>query len=480
MLFAAALDPAAFRERVKIFATDVDEQALSIGRRGRYTDKQVQPIPEPLRETHLRADGDGYVFGPELRRSIVFGRHDLVQDAPISRTDLVLCRNTIMYMNADTQSRVIANLAFSLNVGGFLVLGQSEMLFSKLRSFVPSDIKRRVFVRVDEHDGRDRTIRGEPAAVATVGERLAFDLGPVAQILIDEDGTLTHVNRRARELLALRSQDVGRGLERLAIAKQPVDLGPAIEQAHRIGRVIGIQDAAAKTPDGHDISVDVHVVPLKEDDEHVGTIVTFTDVTSFHQLRSDVARSNLELATAMEELQSTNEELETTNEELQSTNEELETTNEELQSTNEELETLNEEMSERTLEVAETNRFMDTVLSGLRASVIVLGPDLRIRNWNSQSEDLWGARESEVRGRLLPDVEVGLPLDLIHQRVRASLLGSDEPDLIVEAVNRRGQPIRCRISCERLGSDGSRESDGVVVVIREVGADELTTPPGRR
>jgi two-component system CheB/CheR fusion protein len=397
-------------------------------------------------------------------------------------------------MNADTQSRVISNLAFSLNVGGSLVLGQSEMLFSKLRSFVPSEIKRRVFVRVDEHEGRDRMIRGESGAVATVGERLAFDLGPVAQILIGENGTLTHVNRRARELLALRSQDVGRDLERLAIAKQPVDLGPAIEQAHRIGRVIGIQDVAAKTPDGHEISIDVHVVPLRQDNEHVGTIVTFTDVTSFHQLRSDVARSNLELATAMEELQSTNEELETTNEELQSTNEELETTNEELQSTNEELETtneelqstneeletLNEEMSERTLEVAESNRFMDTVLSGLRASVIVLGPDLRVRNWNSQSEDLWGVRESEVRGRLLPDVEVGLPMDLIHQRVRACLLGSEEPDLVVDAINRRGQPIRCRISCERLGSDGSRDSDGVVVVIRETGAEELTTLPVRR
>jgi two-component system CheB/CheR fusion protein len=494
MLFAQELDPAAFRERVKVFATDVDEDALATGRRGRYTDKQVEAIPPHLRDRFLRADGDGHVFGPELRRSIVFGRHDLVQDAPISRTDLILCRNTIMYMNADTQARVIANLAFSLNEGGSLVLGKSEMLFSKLRSFAPVDIKRRVFAKVDESDDRGRGLRDGRPFMATSGERLAFDLGPVAQVLVDGDGVVTHINRRARELLALRMQDVGKGFERLGFAQRPVDLRPAVEQAQRIGRVIGIQNVSMKTAEGHDVTADIHVVPLLQGDDPVGTIITFTDVTADQQLRSDVDRSNIELATAMEELQSTNEELETTNEELQSTNEELETTNEELQSTNEELETMNEElqstneeletmneeMSERTLELGETNRFVDAILGGLDAGVVVVGPDLRIRTWHDRSEDLWGVRDAEVTGRLLQDVDIGLPMEPIRDLARTCLLGGDRSEVVVEGVTHGGRPIRCRVSCSPLGSERSQELHGVVLVIREVGTDELTTPPERR
>jgi len=479
MLLAEQLGPATFRERVKIFATDVDEGALTMARRGRYPAKSMQSVPENLLSTYFRPDGDGLVFGTELRRSIIFGRHDLVQDAPISRTDLILCRNTIMYMNADTQSRVIANLAFSLNEGGFLVLGKSEMLFSKLRSFAPADIKRRVFVKTSSEE-RDTFVRDESRPEATAGERLAFDLGPVAQVMIDPDGKITHVNRRARELLALRPQDVGKGFERFEFAHRPVDLRTPIEQAQRSGRVVAIPEVATKTQDGREVTVDIQVLPLVQGNEKLGTIVTFIDVTDFHQLRSDVEHSNRELETTNEELQSTNEELETTNEELQSTNEELETTNEELQSTNEELETtneelqstneeletMNEEMSERTLEVAETGRFIDTVLTSLHAAVVVLGPDLRIHVWNSQSEEMWGLPEAEVVGRFLQDLDVGLPLERIRDQVRGCLMGSDEPDVVAEAVDRRGKAFRCRVSCSRLDSSREEEPAGVVLVIR--------------
>lgn len=259
---------------------------------------------------------------------------------------------------------------------------------------------------------------------------------------------MTHINRRARELLALRTQDVGKGFERLGFAQRPVDLRPAVERHSGSGRVIGIQNVSMKTPEGHDVTAAIHVVPLLQEDDRIGTIISFTDVTAYHRLRSDVDRSNIELATAMEELQSTNEELETTNEEL---------------------ETTNEEMSERTLELGETNRFLDAVLGGLRAGVVIVGPDLRVRIWHDRSEDLWGVREAEVRGQLPQDVDIGLPMERIRDLARACLLGSDASDLVVEGVTRRGRPIRCRVSCSRLGSDGPQEPDGVVLVIREAG-----------
>jgi two-component system CheB/CheR fusion protein len=467
MLLSEHIGPPAFRDRVKIFATDVDDEALTSARHGKYGEKSMAAVPEKLRDTYFRTDGDALAFAPELRRSIIFGRHDLVQDAPISHTDLILCRNTIMYMNSDTQSRVIANLAFSLNDGGFLVLGKSEMLFSKMSSFEPADIKRRVFVK--GHDGEERAGSGpeETAHETSTGERLALDLGPVAQVMIDANGTLSHVNKRARDMLSLRPQDVGKEFERFEFAHRPIDLRAPIEQSQRTGGVIAIPEIASKGPDGRDVILDIQVVPLVSDEKRLGTIVTFTDVTDFHQLRSDVEHSNRDLAMAMEELQSTNEELETTNEELQSTNEELETTNEELQSTNDELETMNEEISERSLEVAETDRFLNAVVTSVHASVVVLAADLRITLWSGLSEEMWGLAEHEVKGKLLQDLDIGLPMDRIRDQVRGCLMGSDEPAIVVEAVNRRGKSIRCRVSCSRLGSSREQEPDGVVLVIRD-------------
>jgi two-component system CheB/CheR fusion protein len=361
-----------------------------------------------------------------------------------------------MYMNADTQSRVIANLAFSLNDGGFLVLGKSEMLFSKMRSFAPIDIKSRVFVKGNEEE-RVRSGPADPANGASAVERLAFDLGPVAQVMIDADSKLSQVNKRARDILSLRPQDVGKEFERFDFAHRPIDLRAPIEQSQRSGEVIGIPDVASKTTDGREVGFDIQVVPLVNAKERLGTIVTFTDVTDFHQLRSDVEQSNRDLAMAMEELQSTNEELETTNEELQSTNDELET--------------MNEEMSERSLEVAESDRFMNAVIASVHAAVVVLGPDLRIAVWNAQSEEMWGLPEHEAKGKLLQDLDIGLPTDRIRDQVRGCLIGRDEPDVVVEAINRRGKSIRCRVSCARLDSSREQEPGGVVLVIR----DEMIT-----
>jgi two-component system, chemotaxis family, CheB/CheR fusion protein len=485
VLLAEQLGTHEFRDRVKIFATDVDEDALAIGRHAWYSNRALQSVPHDLLEKYFSTDGNGRSFAPELRRSLIFGRHDVVQDAPISRTDLVLCRNTIMYMNTDTQERVIANLAYSLNDGGFLVLGKSEMLFSRLRSFAPMDLKRRVFVKVESQQQRERLLGGpgrprRDEEEEKLNERLAFDLGPVAQIVVDDGGRLSQINRRARDLLGLRQQDVGKSFHELQISYRPVELRSPMEQAQRSGRVIAIQGVVSKTPEGRDVAFDIQVVPLTYGDSSHGSIVTFTDVTDLRQLQEEIEHSNQELETAMEELQSTNEELETTNEELQSSNEELETTNEELQSsneelettneelqsTNEELETMNEEMRERTLQVADTTRFMDAVMGSLRAAVIVLGPDLRIQVWNALSQELWGLRETEVKGQLLNDLDVGFPLGPVQDLVRRVLTGDDGNDASIDAVNRRGQQIRCLVTATRLSGDDGQGSDGVILIMR--------------
>jgi len=145
MVFAEALGPEAFQQRVKIYATDVDEEALAKARQAAYTTEEVRPVPDALREKYFEFTGGRYLFRPEFRRTVIFGRHDLVQDSPISRLDLIVCRNTLMYLNADTQTQVLARLHFALQERGFLFMGKSEMLLTHGELFAPVQSPHRVF-----------------------------------------------------------------------------------------------------------------------------------------------------------------------------------------------------------------------------------------------------------------------------------------------------------------------------------------------
>jgi two-component system CheB/CheR fusion protein len=159
MLLAEAVGPEAFRKRVKIYATDVDEEALAESRRAVYHARQVADLPPDLLDKYFDRNGSElYSFNRDLRRSVIFGRHDLIQDAPISRVDLLLCRNTLMYFNSEAQARIMARFHFSANPGGYLVLGRTEMLFGHAAMFQAVDLKQRIFKTVpkvnlasDEH-----------------------------------------------------------------------------------------------------------------------------------------------------------------------------------------------------------------------------------------------------------------------------------------------------------------------------------------
>jgi two-component system CheB/CheR fusion protein len=190
--------------------------------------------------------------------------------------------------------------------------------------------------------------------------------------------------------------------------------------------------------------------------------------TAFEELQS----TNEELETTNEELQSTIEELETTNEELQSSNEELETMNEELQSTNEELETINEEIQRRTGELNEINDYMTAILTSLRSAVVVLDRDSDIRVWSRKAEQLWGLRADEVLGEAFQNLDIGLPVERLKAPIRACVEGRSEyEEMTLDAVNRRGRPIQCQISCTPFaGSD--RQIRGAVLVMHARGDGE--------
>jgi two-component system CheB/CheR fusion protein len=216
-----------------------------------------------------------------------------------------------------------------------------------------------------------------------------------------------------------------------------------------------------------------------DEDELLGVSFVFHDVTSARAMQRELERANRQLETTNEELQSTNEELETTNEELQSTVEELETTNEELQSTNEELETMNEELQstndelqvinetlrERSSELNEVNDFLQSILTGINAGVIVVDQEMRVQAWNAGAHDLWGVRPEEAEGRHLLNLDVGLPLQDLGQIVREALNdASYVREVNLDAVNRRGRPIQVRLVCSALTNPAGKIRGALLVM----------------
>ena len=470
MLLAEALGPQAFASRVKIYATDVDEDALTQARQGSYEEKEVAGVPEALRERYFATEDGRSVFRKDLRSTIIFGRNDLVQDAPISRIDLLLCRNTLMYFHAETQERIVGRFHFAMNSSGILFLGKAEMLTRHQDLFSPLDHEHRLFVKIGV--GRPRELRetlggAAPRESNTVRELVrdaAADTVPVAQVLIDAGDRVVAINQEARTLFGIGVGDIGRPLHDLRLSYRPAELRSAIEELKRDSHSIELGEFEWTTPSGEARRLVVRLAPLIAEGHLEGISIVFVDVTGFGELQIELARTKNEAETAYEELQSTSEELETTNEELQSTNEEMETTNEELQSTNEELATVNEQLRERTLEAVSVNSFLEGILATLPSSVIVVDRDLTVQLWNRQSEELWGLRADEVAGSHLLNLDIGLPVDQLKDPVRACLSdGAPTEPVELSAVNRRGRVIDVRVSCRPLQT--SKGVSGAIMLL---------------
>jgi len=491
ILLAEALGRDHFRDRVKIYATDFDEHALNQARLATYAEKDLEAVAPALREKYFTREGERFVFDKDLRRSVIFGRHDLVQYAPISRVTLLTCRNTLMYFNLEAQSRMLARFHFALSEHGILFLGKAEMLLAHTQLFAPIDLRRRMFRKVSRENWRERiTLMNQAAGDEPYGGSAnhmnlypaAFDANPQAQVVIDGAGRLAMFNERARLLLNIAPSDLGRPFQDLEMSYRPLDLRSLIQQAIEQRHAISVKELEWPLAGRDSQFFDVHVTPLPDLSGRTPAVsIALTDVTRVQELHAKLRQSKQDLDTAYEELQSTNEELETTNEELQSTVEELETTNEELQSTNEELETMNEELQSTNEELQTTNEelrqrsddlngansFLQSILSGVRTGVVVVDRELHVIAWNHRAEDLWGLRSDEVKGQNFLNLDIGLPLEDLRAGIRSALGdGNGFTELVVRAVNRRGKPIACKVtSTPLLGARG--EVRGAILLMEE-------------
>ena len=491
MLFGEAMGMDEFRNRVKIYATDVDEEALQFARQASYSDAQVEKIPAAYLERYFEDSGGRHLFHKDMRRAVIFGRHDLIQDAPISRVDLLMCRNTLMYFNAETQSRVISRFHFALRPGAFLVLGRAEMLLSHGNAFTSVALKHRIFTVVNRMRTGDslplltHVLDGDSTNGEIAKTRLresAFDSSIVAQLVLDPEGILILANERARSLFGLTSRDLGQPFSDLEVSYRPAELRSRIDLARSERRSVQLQEVPWNLNFGEPNYFEISVTPLTEPSgEVLGTSLVFTDVTPFKHLQYELRQANEELETAYEELQSTNEELETMNEELQSTIEELETTNEELQSTNEELETMNEELqstneelhtindqlTQRGDELNRVNDYLTSIMENVQGGVIVLDRELRVKGWNRKSVQLWGLRADEVQEKHLQNLGVKLPFDEVVRAIHLSWTeNATSGPLTIDAQDRWGEPFQCSLTCTPMeAADGV--SAGVILVMNK-------------
>jgi len=473
MLLTELLGPEVVADRAKIYATDVDEEALEQARRAVYSETALEPVPAELRDRYFTANhngGEGRMVRADVRRALIFGRHDLLKDAPISHTDLLLCRNTLMYFNSETQRRILQRLHFAVNEPGYLVLGQIEMLLGSRDLFQPVEGTHRVFAKASPSPLRQRlgglAERGGAEVVeqSTTGfADEAFEHASVPLLVVDATDLLASANARARQLFGLQVNDLQRPFQDLSMSYRPVELRSLIEQARAEGGLAALRDVEWTLPEGETRYYEIEVVPIGDTGE---VLFTVFDVTSDRALRQELESSNRELEEAYEELQSTNEELETTNEELQSTVEELETTNEELHSTNEQLHAINSELENRTAELNDVNSFLESIISSFEGGVIVLDTDLNVRLWSDRVVELWGLRSDEVEGGSFFGLDIGLPTEELAPAVRGCAKGIDSRrSLTLTATDRRGRTFECAISCVPL--TGAEETvRGAILVVQ--------------
>jgi two-component system CheB/CheR fusion protein len=488
ILLAEALGEEHFRDRIKVFATDVDDDALDRARQASYPSSQLKDVPQPIVERYFEASGERLSVSKDLRRAVIFGRNDLVRDAPISRIDLLACRNTLIYFNSETQRNVMTRLHLALANDGVLLLGKSELILTYSDGFTPENLALRIFKKVPGVRLVANAADPVPAQAAADASRVpseavttALRISPVAQLVLDSDGTVVFGNAQLRWLFGVTEGDVGRPLQDLELSYRPLELRSLIEQARSGNEPVKSDAVPWRTRDGDERKLEVQIAALRDDGgTQTGTSIAFLDVTrhaqvtaeletSKHELEAayeDLRSTVEELETTNEELQSTNEELETTNEELQSTNEELETMNEELQSSNEELETMNEELRIRTTELNHVNVLVDSMLESFGMGVAVLDRDLRVTMWNEHAKKLWGLDAGDVREQHFLNLDIGLPVQQLGDTLRAVATGrSDGKEQKVEARERTGRDIVSRVVCSPLKTSRG-EITGVMVLMQ--------------
>jgi two-component system, chemotaxis family, CheB/CheR fusion protein len=505
------LEARSHRATIQIFATDISYTAIETARAGSYGKNiEADVTPERLQRYFVKMKS-GYQVSKTIRDQCVFARQDVTKDPPFSKLDLISCRNVLIYLEAETQKRVLPLFHYALNPHGYLLLGNSESIGGFADLFAPGDKRLKVYVkkapRQRPHpqmtfDGPAAELPGprrqQPDAhtglvdVRKEADRILLAKYAPAGVLINADFDILEFRGRTRDYLEPAPGAASLNLLNMAREELTLFLRTAVHQAKKTQAPIHQAAIRVQTPGGVKV-VDVEVLPIETspttDEWHFlilfvepaaplpaaaqpeaqpAEAVDRTDLTT-RRLQQELASTREVLRAIIEEKEATNEELraaneeiQSSNEELQSANEEMQTAREELQSANEELTTVNDELQNRNLELGQANDDLNNLLGIMKTATVILSNDLRIRLFAPAAETLLNLIPSDI-GRPLGDLRLTLQIPDLEARIADVIRTLDAREF--EAQDQNGRWVAVRIRPYRTADN---RIEGAVMTVIDV------------
>ncbi|MEZ4825498.1 MAG: CheR family methyltransferase [Bacteroidia bacterium] len=420
--------------RIKIFATDIHPDAIRKASVGFFTESALADLSARRLAMYFSKVQEGFKVNSNIREMIVFTRHDLLQDPPFSRMDLIICRNLLVYFQSNIQKKIQAIFNYSLNNKSYLMIGTNEVLVDNDHVFIQKSRKHKVYQSV-----YDRSAGGSPDIMysgpevkedfytistsrwkSKTGAEKAFNnrivdltnqmlLEEMASscMIINQDFQLLKYYGNADKYLKIPEMPESWNILKMVPPDIAAALTVAVKQPHEPGKSvvysdilfetnekvlntqITIRPTAGESPKDKLFMILIRVQSTGENEE-----TTLEADKNMYQARIELLQQELRIT--RENLHATIEQLQTSNEELTASNEELQGTNEELQSVNEELYTINTEHQQTIEELSSLNHDMNNLLKYSRIGVMFLDESLKIRRFNHKIADEVHITESDI------------------------------------------------------------------------------------
>jgi len=425
MLVLEAASPESVRPQdLQIFATDLDEGALAIARQGSYPPDIVDEVSPARLERFFTQKGPRYHVNPELRECVLFSLHNLINDPPFSKVDLISCRNLLIYLGSHLQEKLIPLFHYALRPGGYLFLGPSEGLEAHRELFRAVDAKHRISQRLPT------AIRSSPGLTGRYGpftqarltpmtsspetdiylvmQRIVLDEFAPKAVVVDEGGSVVSASGNLEKYLTVDAGPFQNNITRLVRGDLRVPLRAALREAAEIKRKIVSEEVSLVTEAGvQRVILTVQPMPQLGDGQAL-FLVVFSDVGRLveeaprRDMPGDTSASALierlerDLTATRRDMEALVQELEAANEELKSSNEELLSMNEELQSGNEELETSKEDLQVANVALATANDDLENLLTSTQIATIFLDREGLLRRFTPDATSIYNIRPSDI------------------------------------------------------------------------------------
>lgn len=508
MIFREAIDrlPPEKSFTLKIFATDLDRDAIERARQAVFPKNIAADVSEERLKRFFVPDEQGYRVRREVREMVIFAPQNLIMDPPFTKLDLLSCRNLLIYLGAEVQAKLIPLFHYSLNPGGILLLGNAETIGRESELFVPLPGKSRIFQRADVSPPlgsvalpcsfvpEPLALEPPPSAakpalsLQTVADQVMLQRYAPPAVLVNEKGDICYVSGRTGKYLEPAAGKANWNVFAMAREDLRYELSGGFQKALRQKEPVVLPNIKIASASGEE-RVDVTLQRLDEDGALEGLVmVIFTARLAPHPLppetsaakagsrhrrigeleqelrqsRTDARNKTEEMQIYQEELRSANEELQSTIEELQSTNEELTTSKEEMQSLNEEQQTLNTELQAKVDELSHSSNDMKNLLNSTDIATLFLDNDLKVRRFTPQATKIIKLIPGDV-GRpitdLVSDLEYPALIDDVHAVLRTQI------SVEKSVATKDGRWFALRIMLYRTMDD---RIDGVVITFTDI------------